>query len=412
MKDRVLMAYPPSDIPFLPPYEEFVRLIGLSGGMAGAIRNVAIEMGKVPPDAKTLRKAFREPVTRSVAERMKAIYESRISDSNAIDRIIEEFRPWEELQLRSNGASWLPAIRSFRDLILKDRFPESRAEQFLQTRIDAEYDFLKEIKPVVHAKTRSTADLELTQSALKRLLQHHTFIGKELIEEACEITRSDSGKFARNASAEQRFWQDMRIDFYYNLLSQISLDVLESLNTEDITPQAREMLVTQGFVGSLAPTVDQEGNITFPFTHLLEEWRRVFSGEEEEVLPLRRLADSIPHPSDEQMARLDPATREYQDLASQARETRKTRLKEWRSGVLPKDDQLEGFVLNLVPDQAEFRYAHFRAQLSVIWNRLIKQEVARHRDDGALYQLKEGLLFRYEDIWGNYKDQAAKTMAA
>ncbi|WP_300499530.1 hypothetical protein [Marinobacter sp.] len=112
MKDRVLMIYPSSDIPFLPPFEEFLRLSGFSAGMPGMIRDLGLQSGKVPPSDKTLKSAFTKPVTRSTANRIQDILAAKLPDNFDLLELSEKFKPWEDLKLRSNGASWFPAILS------------------------------------------------------------------------------------------------------------------------------------------------------------------------------------------------------------------------------------------------------------------------------------------------------------
>lgn len=407
MKDRVLMAYPPSELPFLPPFEEFLRLSGFAAGMPGLIREIGAQLNKVPPSEKTLKKAFTNPVTRSTANRIQDIVAARLPNYVDLETVTEKFKPWEELQLRSNGASWFPAIISIRDFCLKDRFPNARAERFIHDRISAEYDFLVEVKRIALNPSGDKLDNELKEGAMRKLLYEHTLVDKDLIEKASRVRISDP----QRPMIEQRFWQDIRIDFYYNLLSELSLDILQRFKEVGLCSKGADEMVSKGLMGLLAPKRGSDSRVHYPFAQLLERWRIVYSKEADKQLSLRELSKAIPHPSDERLDKLSPGSLEYRDLKEVAMATRKKRLREWQDGVCPQDEQLESFIKNLIPEGENGYYAWLIAHISIIWGRFIDQEVQRHDANGALYPLDEGLLFRYHDIWKHYRDQAADILA-
>lgn len=407
MKDRVLMIHPSSDIPFLPPFEEFLRLSGFSAGMPGMIRDLGLQLGKVPPSDKTLKSAFTKPVTRSTANRIQDILAAKLPDNFDLLELSEKFKPWEDLKLRSNGASWFPAILSLREFSLRDRFPNSRAERFIHDRITAEYDCLEEIKRIALKPNQTKTDKALQEDVMKRLLHEHTFLDSNLIERASTVRMSDPER----PRIEQQFWQDIRIEFYYSLLSNLSLDIMERFVELGIDSKGSDEMVSQGLMGILAPKREPDGQILYPFAQLLDRWKSVFSEDPNKPLTWRELSKAIPHQSDQEIAKLDPKSREYKDLWDIAMDTRKTRLKEWRSGVLPRDEQLLSFVENLLPENRDGHYAWLVAHLSLIWGRLIKQEMHRYETSGSLYDIEDGLLFRYQDIWKHYRDQAADILA-
>lgn len=407
MKDRVLMVYPSSEIPFLPPFEEFLRLIGFGSGMPGLIRDLGLQLGKVPPSDKTLQSAFSKPVTRSTANRIQDIFAAKLPDNFDLDKFTEKLKPWEDLKLRSNGASWYPALLFLREFSLKDRFPNSRAERFIHDRINAEYDFLDEIKRIAIKPDQTKTDKALQEAAMKRLLHEYTFVDNDLIEMASKVRMSDPDR----PQIEQQFWQDIRIDFYYRLLSNLSLDIMERFQELGIDSKGSDEMNSQGLMGILAPKRDSDLRILFPFAQLLEKWKTVFSDDPNKPLTWRELSKAIPHPNDEKMAGLDPTSQDYKDLRDAAMDTRKTRLKEWRNGVLPRDEQLLRFVEDLLPEDRDGHYAWLVAHLSLIWGRLINQEMERYEGAGSLYDLNDGLLFRYHDIWKHYRDQAADILA-
>lgn len=178
-----------------------------------------------------------------------------------------------------------------------------------------------------------------------------------------------------------------------------------------IDSKGSDEMVSQGLMGILAPKREPDGQIFYPFAQLLDKWKSVFSEDPNKPLTWRELSKAIPHPSDQEIAELDPKSQKCKDLWDIAMDTRKTRLKEWRSGVLPRDDQLLSFVENLLPENRDGHYAWLVAHLSLIWGRLIKQEMHRYEAGGSLYDIDDGLLFRYQDIWKHYRDQAADILA-
>lgn len=408
MKNRVLIAYPTSELPFLPPLDEFLRLSGIAAGMPGLIRDLSSQLGKQPPSEKTLKSAFTRTVTRSTALRIQDIVTAKLPDPAKLDKLDEQLQPWKDLKLRSNGASWLPAITSLRDFCLEDRFPDARAEKFIHDRIEAEYEFLADIKHIALNPSDEQTDKSLKENAMRRLLFQHTFVDKELIEKACKVRMSDPER----PRIENQFWQDVRIEFYYRLLSELSLDLLERFKEMGMGSEGQEEMISKGVMGVLAPKRRPDGRIHYPFAQLLERWKAVFSDSGGRPLTWRQLSRAIPHPNDKEMANLDPGSMEYRDLQEVAMQTRKTRLREWRGGVLPKDEQLVDFIENLLPEGKDGHYAWFVAHVSLSWGRLIDQEVARHEKGGLIYPINEGLLFRYHDIWEHYREQAARILAA
>lgn len=405
MKDRVLMIYPSSELPFLPPFEEFLRLIGFDAGMPGLVRDLAHQLEKVPPSDKTLRSAFAKPITRSTAERIQGILEAKISDSLNMEELKDQMRPWEELRLRSNGATWLPAIAGLRQQVLNGKFAESHAERFIHKRINAERLFLLKIKPVLLSKTRTKHDQETLESAMTDLLYENTLVDRDLIEKASKVNRSEP----EASLIEQRLFQEIRIDFYYNLLATLSLDLLQRLQELDIESLDSQEFISKGLFGIIAPNISADGKIEYPFAQLLDRWRTVFSVSPTKPLTLRELSKAIPHPHDEKLSDLDPESVEYKDLLYVAMQTRKTRLREWRGGVAPQGDQLVAFVRNLLPEGADGYYPWLIAQISIVWGRLIDQEMEKSGELPCSFENR--MLFRFQDVWERYEAQAASILA-
>jgi hypothetical protein len=406
MKDRVLVAYPASELPFVPPFEQFLKLLGFNSGMSGMVKEIGLEAGKVPPSEKTLKTAFKHTVTRSTAERIRDIMMLRIPEGEDLNELEKSLEPWDNLKLRSNGASWYPAISGLRKWTLKDRFPNCRAEQFIYRRINEEYRFLSKVKPIVSSPVRTAQERKIPENAMKQLLIDHTFVDQELLEKASVLPLS-----AEEApQILTALWREIRTDFYYQLMCNLSLDIIDRFRDLGIQSPSKQELLEKGLMGSLAPRLDLDGKIIYPFARLLERWTHSFSGNPEKPMTWQQLSKAMPHAHDEKVKQLDPDSVEYKDLQEIAKQTRKRRLREWRGGVSPSDEQLYQFVVNLVPKDEDAYYTWLIARIAVMWGRFIDEESLGLEEGNA--DLMSGLMFRYQDVWAHYKDQAADLLAA
>lgn len=395
-------------MPFLAPFDEFLRITGFDAGMPGLIRDLGRRLKKPVPSEKTMQTAFRKNTTRSTADRILDVLHASLPEDFDTDELADKLRPWEDLNVGSNGASWYPAVMGLRKYQLKEALPYSRAEKLINDRVKAEYEFLAELKDIEQRPIVGKEDRSLKEQSFIRLLHDHTFVDKSLIENALHTNQSDPG----SETVLNRLWQEMRIDFYYNLISALSLDLMQRFRELEIDSGHLDEMVATGPLGTLAPIRDPSGKVTYPFERLLERWKFVFADSPEQPLSWRQLSKAIPHPSDEVVAKLDPSSLEYKDLVEKANETRKTRLREWRGGTSPKREQLEQFVVNLVPEDRDAHYALLVGYIAVAWGRLVDQEMAKNEDAGHYHSMDESLLFRYQRVWDEYRDQAAEIATA
>lgn len=370
---------------------------------------MGLELGMVPPSDKTLKTAMFKPVTQATADRVKDIVITKLADSVNIMRQTERFAAWESLNMASNGASWFPAMLSFRDHTLKDQFPNSRAEKFIHQRVTAELELLTKIRELSStSKNLSNEHQRFGTKLVLQLLAKHTFVDKHLINMANTIKPSSPNAL----KIQNRFLQEVRIDFYYNLLSNLSLDALPIFaQAVSGSPASLHEYADHGIFGLIAPQIGDDGKVTYPFARLLERWKYIFSDTPDKPLSWREIARAIPHPSDEKLEKLDPRSQEYRDVCDVAMETKKKRLQEWRSGVSPQTDQLIGFVKNLVPEGLNGTPAWFIGDIAISWGRLIDGEMKASKPEDAAFPIEKGLLFRFEDVWEHYKGQAASMMA-
>lgn len=92
----MLMTYPLSVMPFLAPFE---------AGIPGLIRDRGRGYKPAPFD-KTMQTVFRKNTARPTADLILDILHSTFQDEFDTNELTEKLRPWEDMDVGSNGASW------------------------------------------------------------------------------------------------------------------------------------------------------------------------------------------------------------------------------------------------------------------------------------------------------------------
>lgn len=205
----------------------------------------------------------------------------------------------------------------------------------------------------------------------------------------------------------------IRVDFYYQFLCNLSLDLTQWFKECGGAAGHEQRLIENSLFGDMLPALDGQKR-TLPFGRLLDSWRQT-AAPDGGILPWAKMAQGLPNPQG-----IDP---EKQSLApGQTREARKatisknkqSRLREWRQGTRPKPDQLEHFLQNLTTDENAVSSAMMRADIACIWGAFILDELAFFEKNGLTSALNETLpaFELYPSYWAKYKVQAAQIVTA
>jgi hypothetical protein len=111
MKNGIMVTLPPLDVFFLPHVSDFLRIVrGDSGSFPRLVETMANTAGIKAPHRTTLRKAESEPLTRGAAMKIRRVWHSSIPDKQFLKEIEVAAQPWDALQLKNNGSSWMAAL--------------------------------------------------------------------------------------------------------------------------------------------------------------------------------------------------------------------------------------------------------------------------------------------------------------
>lgn len=418
MAEKIRIGLPENPLPFMPSADKFLAYLGMPGGIAGVVSKLGSRPGQPPLiDPKTVRKAFREGVSPNSFTQIKGLLDS-VVPSEIYDYITSPYLlPWMETTLRQNGLSWLAIARGARLNFSQAARPETFTELFIKRRAEQEMRLLQTGQEIQKSDPSSAVFDERWRQTLHDFFLQHTKVDPVLIDSGLQAWAALKSRADQPHKVQVGLlfglYTRLRIDFYYQLLCNLSLDLIQWPKEGEGTSGHEHWLIENSFFGDMVPAFDGH-SLALPFEQLMDTWRRNAAPDGGD-LSWARLAQSLPNPQEidlEKQSLAPGQTREDRNAA--IGKNKQSRLREWRQGIRPKRDQLEQFVQNLVPNENDASSAIMRADIACIWGTFILDELTLfedHRLIGALHETLPAFEL-YPSYWADYKTQAAQIFAA
>src|SRR5690554_5085694 len=417
MAERFRVGLLETAFPFIPPADKFLEYLGRPGGMAAIINELGVRLDKPLPDPKTVRKAVKGGVTPRSGEKIKEVLES-IATPEMYEYLTSSYlAPWMETSFSNNGLAWLCMIKGEHLRLFETDHPETFTEKFLKRRAEQERGLLETAREIQKQGATESAIEELWWKTLSPFLRETTLVGDSHIDtglQAAADFKSSTGQSrGKKAGLLLGLYARIRIDFYYHLLCNASLDVIQWCEENGtLDSHGRHWLVENSFVGDMVPTFDGEA-MNLPFERLLDAWRGRIT-KDGSKLPWVEVADRLPNPYglDAHQSRAPHQT--VEERKEDIRRNKKSRLREWRNGTRPTAEQLQQFIRNLIPEDENVPMALTRAEIAATWGAFILDEWKTFEACGLNDALCQTLpaFERFPVYWAGYKAQAAQILAA
>jgi hypothetical protein len=418
MAEKIRIGLPESAFPFMPPASKFLAYLGMSGGIAGLVNKLSHRPEQpLLIDPKTVRKAVREGVSPRSFAQIKDLLDS-VATPEIYEYINSSYLlPWMETRQHQNGLSWLFIARGEHLRIFKDPRPETFTEQFIKRRAEQEMELIQTGQEIREKKPSPEFFDQRLCEYLIDFFKQHTEVEPALIDQGLQIWVSlKSGAVQphkEQAGLLYGLYTRLRIDFYYQMLCNLSLDLIQWLKESEGIAGHEQWLIENSLFGDMVPAFDGH-SLTLPFEQLIDTWRRNAAPDGGD-LSWARIAQSLPNPQGVDLEKQSSALGQTGDDRKAAiGKNKQSRLREWRQGTRPKPDQLDRFVRSLIPDESDASFAIMRADIACIWGAFILDELALFEEYGLIDAIHETLpaFELYPSYWANFKAQAARIVAA
>lgn len=346
--------------------------------------------------------------------KIQRVWHSCLPDKDFLKNLEIASRPWDDLQLKNNGSSWMGALAGAERSKIGSALKGSRVASFIERRIAEEKSFLDWIKQETSRQTNKRLQAGVCIRQAQEFLNDNTFIDLEVIKLMADIDHTaknpGSAEWQRGKSMLRVLNHQLRIDFYYSLLCELGLDVAEYLAANGVYDENRDQLLTWGFAGDIAPGFSsQESRKDRPLIRLFEVLRQRLSELAGEEVTVRKMASYLPLPA-------DCTVDEFLSYSSESPGDHKyRRFKKWRKGEIPDQSALELFIARLCEGHDSEHYlAWMKAQVALAWGRLIDEEeealapIFNAHPDLQCFNA----IGSYSKYWNRYKNQAADISAA
>ena len=327
--------------------------------------------------------------------------------------------PWMETTLNHNGLAWLCMIRSEHLRIFQadqaDQ-PETFTEQFIKRRAEQEIGLLRAGLEIQKSSAATAVFEERWRETLIDFLPRHTGVESFHIEQglqAAAALKSSTGQ-PRNDQAGLLLglYTRLRIDFYYQLLCNVSLDLIRWFKEKDTIAGRERWLIENSLFGDMVPAFD--GNsLMLPFERLLDTWRRGAAADGKD-LSWAKVAERLPDPYGLNANKSRARNQTVEAREAEIRKNKQSRLREWRQGTRPAPDQLQQFVRNLIPEENDVSFAMMKTDIACIWGAFILNEWATFEKCGLIGALHKTLpaFERFPAYWADHQSQAAQVVTA
>lgn len=398
MRKKVVVSLPQVHLPVLPPVQEACSWFGLSTSPAEGVRRIAKEAGVKPPaDNKTLLKL----TTSGISERKALDIQSFVEQFYPNLRENGEAISKQGFYKHSNGWQWESLLTG----LSSDPWLESGyAAGFVRGRIAREQHLIASVRSSIGAKP----GIDGLASCIATALGDEGNIPAPVVDEGIAgLVALLQEEVEYGLPMFIRWLHYARVDFYYHLLCEFSLDLLATLRKAPNFPEIKDRLLNKGPFSDMAPRESESGHDR-PFEVLLDRWRVLLGGEKS--LSWRELARCMPIP--ERGMNEGAVTQNPDDMTADNFETQLRRLHEWRNGTVPRPEQLHTFVENLLPDGYDVELAVMQARIALAWGAFLDHEVklASMHDAMPADELGHFLGF-FGSYWAKYKGQAADIAA-
>ncbi|WP_421865637.1 hypothetical protein [Marinobacter adhaerens] len=399
---RSMMFFKPSPLPFIPPFEEATRLLGVPANLSGAVSYFARKYQvDLPVSDKTLRTASRGPVTRRTAQKIGNFMLSKLPYQIDQNEVVRLYEPWESLGALNNGCSWqagvLYPIRKSK-IDINNNF--IRFLSFIENRSNQELEILRKLKSLEGKKTPR----QKLETIWYEFLSATTLISEADLEEGVPaLVQWCIGSNLQGSALLKlnRLFLKLTVDFYYSAIACLDYDLSCPLRQAE---GADQRLWDVGLFGDLVPK-GSTTNFREPVEVLLDEWRGVFAKSPRAQLTWAEMHRKLPYPHGiPPKDRTDFACEE--DARKEIDEVRKGRLYAWRRGKRPTKEQIDVFVRNLVPAD----YDDWWACLRFYWANALGQliESVKVSNESALSKTEVVAAFEcYRRYWASFGAPAA-----
>lgn len=415
ISERFRIALPEGAIPFIPSAEKFLEYIGRPGGLAGQINHLARQHDRPVPDPKTLKKAVNEGVTPRIGEQIKEILRLGLAPEFQAFLTHPDLAPWLEVKLPHSGLAWLCMARGEHHRIFRGAIQETFTGKFIERRSEQELALLQSGQTIKESGASAQDIDEHWVETLIDFLSRRTRVSSALIRQALQTSAAlKSGAVApckEQVGFVLSLYTRLRIDFYYQLLCNVSLDLSSWFKQKGDIEAHEHWLIKESFFGDMSPTLDGD-RLMLPLERLLDSWRQGAAGRE--LLSWAEVAQRLPNPYGLDADKSRGRTQTVEAREATIRKNKQSRLREWRQGTRPAPEQLAQFVRNLFPKGNDGSLALMKAEVAVIWGAFIQDEWAVLEKYGLHEALRETLpaFESYPEYWAEYQSQAAKTIAA
>jgi hypothetical protein len=325
-------------------------------------------------------------------------------------------KPWMETKMRQNGLAWLSMARGMHLKNYPPGRPDTFTERFIKRRAEQEIALLQSGKKIQMDSPSAFFD-EYWAQALHDFLLKNTKVEPAFIDRGIQAWAVLDPKKDQPNQEHVGFllglYTRLRIDFYYQLLCNLSLDLIQGFKEGEGVSGHEQWLIENSFFGDMVPVFDGY-TLTLPFERLLDTWRRNVAPGGKDI-SWAKIAQSLPNPQGRDLKSQSLAPKQTRDDRNAAiRKNKQSRLREWRKGTRPKPEQLEEFFRNLTVDESSASSAIMRADIACNWGAFILDERKSFESYGLLDALNETLpaFELYPSYWADYKTQAAQIVAA
>ncbi|WP_449284423.1 hypothetical protein [Marinobacter sp. PE14] len=374
-KGRSNLLLKPSPLPFIPPFGEAVKLLGVPSSLSGAVNHLSRKHQEdLPVSEKTLRKASVSPVTHATAEKIGKFLLGKLpyqTDQDEVDCLHE---PWQSVRALNNGYSWHAGVLyPIKKLKVGADYDLTRFLRFIESRCEQELEILGALKEMEGQRT-ARRDVEITWY---EFLTSTTEIAEnEIADGLPALVQWCTGESLEDLELLKlnRLFLRLTVDFYYSVVACLDYDLSNPLREQEV---ADKRLWDVGLFGTLVPTNSAQ-NFRQPIDILLDEWRTVFATSPGERLSWAEMYQKLPYPFGvPPEKRADFAC--VEDAIKEVNEIRKSRLYAWRRGEKrPTKEQADVFVRNLVPAGYDDWWACLRFYWANALGRLIESERIRN----------------------------------
>lgn len=417
MAEKFRIGFPETAFPFIPPANKFLEYLGKPGGLAGVINELRTHLEQPLLDPKTIRKAVKEGVSPSTFNKIKEILDSRVTPEMQEYIASPYLAPWMETKLHHNGSAWLCMVKGQHLRIFQADQPETFTERFIKRRAEQEIELFQAKLEI----QKSSADIvffeERWRETLNDFLLKHTALDSVHIEQGLQAAAGlkSSKCQSRNHQVGLLFglYTRLRIDFYYQLLCNISLDLIHWFKEKDTIAGREQWLIENSLFGDMVPAFDGNCLMMLPFEKLLDTWRKGAAAGGKD-LSWAKIAQSLPDPYGLSANKSRARNQTIEERESKIRKNKQSRLHEWRRGTRPEPEQLNQFVRNLIPEENDRSFPMMQMEIACIWGAFIVDEWATFEKCGLISELPETLpaFESFPVYWADYQSQAAKIVAA